>query len=184
MLVIYKILDFIRRGLNKTFIEPGMKKGFNKCGKNVKIAAGSELKPLNNIYVGNRVEIGPRALFWTTRANISIGDDVIFGPQVTIITGDHPTNILGRTINSISDDEKPADCDKDVIIDNDVWIGCNVTILKGVHIHTGAIISAGSVVTKDVDSYCIYGGVPAKKIKDRFCEEKLREHLDLMKSGD
>lgn len=55
-----------------------------------------------------------------------------------------------------------------LIIDDDVWIGCNVTILKGVHIHTGAIIAAGSVVTKDVEEYCIWGGVPANKIKYRF----------------
>ena len=49
-------------------IEPGMKKGFSSCGEMVKIDAGCELKPLNNIVVGNHTEIGPRALFWTTQA--------------------------------------------------------------------------------------------------------------------
>lgn len=168
MLFIYKVIDFIRRAFNKLFIQPGLLAGMNKCGKNVKIGAGCELKPLCNISVGDRVEIGPRALFWTTRAKIYIGSDVIFGPGVTIITGDHPTNIPGCTINSIKDEDKPSECDQDVIIDDDVWIGCNVTILKGVHIHSGAVIAAGSIVTKDIESYCIYGGVPAKKIKKRF----------------
>ena len=134
----------------------------------MKIAHSCELKPLKNISMGDRVEIGPRSLFWTTRARIIIGNDVIFGPGVTIITGDHPTNIRGCTINSIKDEDKPKECDQDVFIDNDVWIGCNVTILKGVHISSGAIIAAGSVVTKDVEEYCIYGGDPAKKIKNRF----------------
>lgn len=168
MLFIYRVIDFIRRAFNKLFIQPGLLAGMNKCGKNVKIGAGCELKPLCNISVGDRVEIGPRALFWTTRAKIYIGSDVIFGPGVTIITGDHPTNIPGCTINSIKDEDKPSECDQDVIIDDDVWIGCNVTILKGVHIHSGAVIAAGSIVTKDIESYCIYGGVPAKKIKKRF----------------
>lgn len=168
MLYIYIIIDFIRRALNKIFIQPGLIAGMNKCGKNVKIGAGCELKPLCNISLGDRVEIGPRALFWTTRAKINIGSDVIMGPGVTIITGDHPTNIQGCKINSIKDEDKPVECDQDVIIEDDVWIGCNVTILKGVHIHSGAIIAAGSTVTRNVEMNCIYGGVPAKKIKNRF----------------
>lgn len=168
MFFIYKLLDFIRRAFNKIFLQPGIKKGLYSCGKNVKIAASCELKPLFNISLGDRVEIGPKALFWSTRAKIVIGNDVIFGPGVTIITGDHPTNIKGCTINSIKDCDKPIECDQDVIIDDDVWIGCNVTILKGVHIHKGTIIAAGSVVTKDCESNFIYGGVPAKKIKYRF----------------
>lgn len=168
MYCIYRIIDLIRRGLNKIFIQSGMKAGMNRCGQGVKIGARCELKPLSNISFGDRVEIGPRALFWTTRAKISIGNDVIMGPGVTIITGDHPTNIQGCTINSIKDENKPLECDQDVIIDNDVWIGCNVTILKGVHIQSGAIIAAGSVVTKNVKANCIYGGIPAKRIKNRF----------------
>lgn len=55
-----------------------------------------------------------------------------------------------------------------VIINDDVWIVANVTILKGVKIGEGSVIAAGSVVTKDVEPYCIYGGVPAKKLKHRF----------------
>lgn len=168
MLYIYILIDFMRRAFNKLFIQPGLIAGMNKCGKNVKIGAGCELKPLCNISLGDRVEIGPRALFWTTRAKINIGSDVILGPGVTIITGDHPTNIQGCTINSIKDEDKPSGCDQDVIIDDDVWIGCNVTILKGVHIYSGAVIAAGSIVTRDIAPNCIYGGVPAKKIKNRF----------------
>lgn len=179
-LVIYKIVDFLRRSINKVFIEPGMKSGFEKCGDKVKIGAGCEIKPLSNVSLGSHVEIGPRALFWSTRAKIIIGNHVIFGPQVTIITGDHATNYVGKYIMDVNDTEKTSKCDKDVIIDDDVWIGCNVTILKGVHIHTGAIIAAGSVVTKDVDSYCIYGGVPAKRIKNRFTDEEFVRHINMI----
>jgi acetyltransferase-like isoleucine patch superfamily enzyme len=56
-------------------------------------------------------------------------------------------------------------------IGRDVWIGAHTIVMTGVTIGDGAIIAAGSVVTKDVDEYSIYGGVPAKKIKNRFNNE-------------
>lgn len=56
-------------------------------------------------------------------------------------------------------------------IGNDVWIGCNAVICRGVHIGDGAVIGAGAVVTKDVAPYTIVGGVPAKYIKRRCCED-------------
>lgn len=55
--------------------------------------------------------------------------------------------------------------DEITVIGNDVWIGANVVIKKGVNIGDGA------VVIKDIDAYTIVGGVPAKKIKDRFSSE-------------
>jgi acetyltransferase-like isoleucine patch superfamily enzyme len=55
-----------------------------------------------------------------------------------------------------------------VRIGNDVWIGTAAVIKGGITIGDGAIIGAGAVVTKNVDPYTIVGGVPAKKIRDRF----------------
>ena len=54
---------------------------------------------------------------------------------------------------------------KKIMVGNDVYIGYNVTVLGGVSIGDGSIIAAGSVVTKNVPAYTIYGGVPAKLIK-------------------
>lgn len=173
---IYNLFDRIRRGVNKVFLEPGMKKGFRACGDKVKIGAGCELKPLQNISVGSNVEIGPRALFWTTRAEIKIGNHVIFGPGVTIITGDHPTDIVGKYIMDIQDSEKPSGYDSDVVIEDDVWVGCNVTILKGVHIAEGCVIAAGAVLTRSTEPYGIYAGVPARKVSIRFSEEEIKIH--------
>lgn len=56
---------------------------------------------------------------------------------------------------------------KPVNIGNDVWLGANVIIMDGVTIGDGAVIAAGSIVTKDVTSYAIAVGVPAKTIKYR-----------------
>ena len=87
---------------------------------------------------------------------------------------------------------------KKLIIGNDVWIGAKVMIMGGLTIGDGAVIGAGSIVTKDVPSYAIVAGVPAKIIRYRFDEEtigkmkqerwweksdkKLRDNIDLFQS--
>ena len=61
----------------------------------------------------------------------------------------------------------------EIIIEEGVWIGSNCVILSGVKIGRGAIIGAGSVVTSNVDAYCIYCGNPARKIKKRFTDDTI-----------
>jgi len=55
--------------------------------------------------------------------------------------------------------------EKKLLFRSNVWIGYDATILKGVKIGDGAIIAAGSVITKNVTSNILVGGVPAKEIK-------------------
>ena len=67
----------------------------------------------------------------------------------------------------------------DTIIGNDVWIGHSAKILEGVTIGDGAIIATGAVVAEDVSPYSIVGGVPAKKIKNRFSDEDIEFLMNL-----
>lgn len=135
-----------------------------------------------NIYVGKGVKLGQYIALFATRAKIIIGDRTFTGPNVTIMTGDHPYDIKGKYMADNRKYEIKAaggdisKYDKDVIIDEDVWIGCNVTILKGVHIGRGAIIAAGSIVTRSIPAYCIAGGNPAKVIKARWSVNDIIEH--------
>ena len=71
----------------------------------------------------------------------------------------------------------------DTVIENDVWLGQNVTVMPGVHIGNGAIIGANSVVTKDIDPYCIATGNPCKIVKKRF-DDELISYLQELKWWD
>ncbi|MFZ6763135.1 DapH/DapD/GlmU-related protein [Pseudoroseomonas sp. WGS1072] len=55
-----------------------------------------------------------------------------------------------------------------VTIGHDVWIGHGVTVLPGVTVGDGAVLAAGAVVSRDVAPYSVVGGVPARRIRDRF----------------
>lgn len=174
--MLYRLTELIYKGYNKICIIPGLKSSFGACGKNVRIAYDCDMKPPKNIYIGSDSQIGPHSLFWTTRAKIFIGSKVLMGPNITIITGDHRIDVVGKDIIDVSDNEKLPEHDADVVIKDGVWIAVNVTILKGVTIGEGAVIAAGAVVTGDVEPYSIYGGVPAKKLKNRFSEIELQDH--------
>lgn len=73
--------------------------------------------------------------------------------------------------------EKSYPSKGDTVVGNDVWIGYKTTIMPGVQIGDGAIIAAHSVVTKDIPSYSIVGGNPAKEIKKRFSKEQIADLL-------
>ena len=88
----------------------------------------------------------------------------------TFSTSPSGTSLFSHKQGSLSSYSKG-----DIIIKNDVWIGVNCIILDGITIGNGSVIAAGSTVTKDVPSYAIVGGNPAKIIKYRFSREIIDE---------
>ena len=154
------------RAFNKLIMQNIHKYMFGSCGKKVTIGKKCEIT-WENVYAGNNVHIGSGCRFLSTRAAIRIGDHVMFGPNVTIITGDHRIDILNKPMCQVTDQEKRPEDDQDVVFEGDNWIGANATILKGVTIGKGSVIAAGAIVTKDVPEYAIVGGNPAKVIKYR-----------------
>jgi len=123
------------------------------------------IPPPGNVGIGDDVYIGPECWFMTTEAQIRIGSGVIFGPQVALITGNHNTGVPGMQMFDVKE-KRPFD-DEDVTIEDDVWIGFPAPILKGVAAGTGSVIAARAVVTRDVPSYQVVGGVPAKNLYSR-----------------
>lgn len=180
--IIYVSEEIIRKAVYKLFREWALKNSFGSCGKDVHIAEKSDIKGIKNLFIGNNVSIGPHSLLWTTRAKIIIKDKVIIGPNLSIITGDHKINCVGKYIADVADEEKDMNDDQDVIIQNDVWIGANVTILKGVTVAEGCVVGGGTVLTKSTEPYGIYVGVPGRRIKERFSDEDLVKHKNIINS--
>jgi maltose O-acetyltransferase len=127
------------------------------CGEEILINQPFRCDYGCNIHVGERFF----ANFNFTvldEAPVTIGNDAFIGPNVSIYTACHSTNVEER--NSRREWAKP------VKIGNNVWIGGAVTILPGVTIGNGVTIGAGSVVTKDVPDDVVVVGNPAKIIKN------------------
>lgn len=178
--MIYKICHFVSRAWHKMIVLPVLKSGCHYCGKKVYIGK-HVLANYKNLNIGEKSSIGDNSVLLSTRAKIIIGSYVMLGPNVTIVTGDHRTDVIGKYMAELTDDDKLIENDQDVVIEDDVWVGANATVLKGVTIHSGAIIAAGAVVVNDVPAYSVVGGVPAKVIRDRFSENNLKEHLAKIK---
>lgn len=129
------------------------------CGKNANIEQRADFGKGHGISLGANSNLGIRC---RVRGPLEIGDNVMMGPDVEILTNAH--NIDRTDIEMIfQGDQQP----RGVHIGNDVWIGMRSIIMPGVTIGQGSVIGAGSVVTKDVPPYCIVAGVPAKVIKQR-----------------
>ncbi len=176
----YDFFALFPRATHKLFVQPIVKSSLASCGGGVHIGRHFSAQGIGNLYIGEDVSIGAENRFMCTRAKIHIGDHVMTGPGVTMITGGHRYDIRGRTMKSIKNDEKLPENDQDIVLLGDNWIGANATILKGVTIGKGAIVASGAVVTKDVPPYSIVGGVPAKLIKPRFTQDEITEHERLL----
>ncbi len=130
-------------------------------GTNINIEKGANIGFGAGITLGNNSGLGINC---KVRGPLEIGDDVMMGPDVVILTNHHGTS---RTDIPMRLQTEDAPKPQKVTIGDDVWIGTRVIILPGVNIGRGAIIGAASVVTKDVPEYAVVAGVPAKIIKFR-----------------
>ena len=112
-----------------------------------------------HLHIGSRSFVG-RGVEIDCQEKISIGEHVLLAPGCFIT--DHNHDIAAdRRIDQQRCVSAP------VAIEDDVWIGANAVILPGVKIGQGAVVGAGAVVTSDVDSFTVVGGVPARMIAKR-----------------
>ena len=123
------------------------------CGRNLRVKSGAEISP--NSRVGSFSELGTRCM---VQSNVTIGNNVIMGPDVKIYSRNHYFDRLDIPI------QKQGKKRLMTTLGNDVWLGANVVITAGCVIGNHVVIGAGAVVTKDVPDFAIVGGVPAKII--------------------
>jgi acetyltransferase-like isoleucine patch superfamily enzyme len=156
-----------------------LKKEFKECGKGVSWGYNFTVAGAQNIRIGEDTAIGPNCIFYATMAPLTIGKKVLISPNVTIVTGEHRTDLIGVYMRDVTEAEKRPENDAPVVIEDDVWIGSNVTIMKGVTIGRGSIIHAGAVITKNIKPYTVY---ISEKIKiARFTEQEIIQHEKMLK---
>lgn len=135
-----------------------MKEVFAECGENCYIEllfhanwGGHHVHFGSGIYANSNLTM-------VDDGHIYVGDKVMFGPNVTVATANHPINeeLRGRALQY----------NKDVYIGENVWIGANVVIVPGVHIGKNTVIGAGSVVTKDIPDNVVAVGNPCRVLRN------------------
>lgn len=120
-------------------------------------------------YIGYGSMIGGR---------VSIGAYTMLGPCVICMGDDHRYDLVGvPAIFSGRPNLRPT------VIGRDAWIGARSIILPGVEIGDGAIVAAGTVVSRSIPACEVHGGVPNRKIKDRFSSTiETQRHLEFLQS--
>lgn len=138
---------------------------------------------INNSNMDSYTYVGKNTII----QNASIGKFCSIANDVCIGLGKHPiknfstATIFYKRKNTLKidliDENLKFEEYKNIIICNDVWIGSRAVILDGITIGNGAIVAANAVVTKDIPPYAIVAGVPAKILKYRFNDEKIKNLL-------
>jgi acetyltransferase-like isoleucine patch superfamily enzyme len=109
----------------------------------------------NEIRVGRNVFVNQNCTLYDL-GGLDIADDVMIGPNVSIITAGHPLEPSRRHAATIG---------KPIVIERNVWIAANATTIGGVTVGENSVVAAGSVVTRDVPRNRLVGGNPARIIR-------------------
>jgi acetyltransferase-like isoleucine patch superfamily enzyme len=131
-----------------------LRERFLSVGRSVRLRMPLSIYHPEYVSFGSRVDIGENVVI-RGGGGVVIGNDVMIAAGTMITSQGHPISPprWGRNISS------------PISIGNEVWIGANAVILPGVTIGDGAIVAAGAVVSRDVPSYTVVAGVPARVIR-------------------
>ena len=109
-----------------------------------------------NIRVGRNVFIN-QACMLNDIGGIEIGDDVMIGPRVSLLTAGHPLDPSRRRRQIVA---------AAIAIERNVWLGAGATVLQGVTVGSDAVVAAGAVVTRDVPPRTLVAGMPAQVLRE------------------
>ncbi len=124
----------------------------------------------NNTYIGKNFFCNANCQI-LDHEEAYIGDNVLFGPNVTIMTISHSMDAKQRKIEHFANSFEPRkrgniEINAPVVIGDDVWLAAGVTVCPGVTIGCNSVIGAGSVVTRDIPSNVFACGVPCRVVRE------------------
>ena len=140
-----------------------------KAGENVHIEAPFHCDYGENIEVGENFFANYNCIILDV-AKVTIGNNVMFGPNVSLYTAGHPVHPQSRNSG--------YEYGISITIGDNVWLGGNVVVSPGVHIGNNVVIGAGSVVTKDIPDNMIAVGNPCKVIREITEEDRKYYYKD------
>ena len=162
---------YFQRRMVKIFRNNRFESGFRmEYPKNVELGSDSYFgfdckifaSEFSKVKIGSKASINSNVMINARgKGKIIIGNNVLIGPNVVLRSNNHSfeTSKIPVIDQGMNEGE--------IFINDDVWIGSNAVVLPNCKIGKGVIILAGAVVTSDVESYSIVGGVPANLIKKR-----------------
>lgn len=109
-----------------------------------------------NIRVGRKVFINHGCTL-NDIGGIDIGDEVLLGPNVSLLTSGHPVEPAQRTRRITA---------APIVIGRNVWVAAGATVLQGVTVGADSVVAAGAVVTRDVPAATLVAGVPARVVRE------------------
>lgn len=155
---------------NRCWYRPWLRLRLRAVGRNFRLGYASELLNPHHFSIGDDFFSGPYGYFVTNdNCLVRIGSQVMFGSHCKIIGGNHDYSYsAGHLIELV----QPMSKIVDIVIDDGVWIGAGCTILAGARIGEGAIVGAMGLVNHDIPPYTIAVGIPAKRLRPRFRNDK------------
>ncbi|WP_411744448.1 sugar O-acetyltransferase [Reinekea sp.] len=126
---------------------------FGSVGEQCFIEAGVHIDYGVHIHFGKHVYVNAHCIFLDA-ATITLGNNVLLGPGVQLVTVQHPLDSQERL--------KGIEWAEPIVIGDNAWLGAGAIILPGVTVGENAVVGAGSVVTKDVPDNKIVKGNPAR----------------------
>ena len=177
--------DLVIQSSARTFIHPTARLGKSVIfgfPEGLQEEDSARIEIGEDAFIGERVELGvtPGAVLkvgantsmhtgTVILGNIVIGKNCIFSYNIYMGAGTHVIDKEPTWLIKDQDEYFGSELPKESItIDDDVWLGWGVFVKSGVSIGRGVVVGANSVVVSDLDPYCVYAGVPAKKIKKRL----------------
>jgi acetyltransferase-like isoleucine patch superfamily enzyme len=142
-----------------------MRPSFQRCGRNLQFARHVTVNFTNRLEIGNDVYIAT-GCWLHARGGIVLEDEVQLGPYSVLVTGDH-TQIDGTYRFGPSSLAPIRICQGS-------WVAAHATVTKGVVIGRGALLAANSVATRDIPSFAMAAGVPARAIQKESRIEVVR----------